>query len=93
MKIKKVKHPYHSSHHVTNHQKIERFFRHRFFLSVILFIMGLSFVKYQTKMVAVLTDIHFGDDIEILVDKTHHYETIRMPVEYGSTRINSISGE
>ena len=93
MKTKKVKHPYHSRHHVTYHQKIERFFQHRFFLTVVLFIMGLSFVKYQTKIVAVLTEMHYGTNFEVLVDHTHHHETTRMEVDYGRNRMPSVSGE
>ncbi len=93
MKNKKSKHPYHSVHHVTHHQKIERFFRHRAILSFVLFAMGISVVKYQSHFLAVIQHIQSEGRTETVQKFEQHHETIRMPVDYGRNRLNSIAGE
>lgn len=76
------------------HVRIERFFRHRGFLTLVLSFMALGFIKYQTHMLAIVHDVYYGQGMDMLSSYTHHQETTRMPISYGSSvRLAPISGE
>lgn len=90
MKNKNIKHP---NHLPTVHIRIERFFRHQTFLTVVLAGMALGLIKYQTHMLAIIHDIYYGQGVGMVSAYTHHEETTRMPVEYGNpVRHTPISG-
>ena len=89
MKNKNSKH-----HHTTVHVKIERFFRHRTILSVVLSFMALGLIKYQSHMLTVIHELYYGQGVGMLSGYTHHDEVTRMPITYGSNVRNTpISGE
>lgn len=90
MKTKNIKHPNHAP---TIHVQVERFFRHRAFLSLVLSFMAIGLVKYETHMLAVIHDIYYGQGIDMISSFTHHEEITRMPISYGSSvRHTPISG-
>ena len=90
MKTKNIKHP---NHHPTIHIRIERFFRHRTFLTMTLSFMAIGVVKYQTHMLDVIHEMYYGHGLGLMSTYTHHDEVTRMPVSYGSSmRIAPISG-
>jgi hypothetical protein len=76
------------------HVRVERFFRHRSFLSIVLSIMALGFIKYQSHALAIMHEIYYGQGVSMLSSYTHHEEITRMPVSYGAgARVAPISGE
>lgn len=81
MKTKNYKHP---NHRPSVHIRIERFFRHRSFLSFVLLAMALGLVKYETHVLAIVHDMYYGQGIGFLTNYGHHDEITRMPVDYGS---------
>jgi hypothetical protein len=92
MKNKNIKK--HPNHHPTVHIRIERFFRHRSMLTLILSFMAIGVVKYQTHMLGVIQEMYYGQGFGMLSSYTHHDEVTRMPVSYGSSvRTSPISGE
>ena len=93
MKNKNYKH---HRHHVTIHQRLERFAHHRAVLSVILSFMALGYIKYETQLLQMLREAYshgFSLVGSYSYHEPHHQEVTRMPVEYGSVRPISTSGE
>ena len=88
MKIKTSKH-----HHISVHQKVEQFFRHRTVLTIILSFMAIGLIKYEVRLFGVIHDI-YNQGFGMLSTYAHHEEVTRMPVQYGSAvRHTSISGQ
>jgi hypothetical protein len=89
MKNKNSKH-----HHTSVHVKVEQFFRHRTFLTLVLSFMAVGLIKYQTHMLVVVHELYYGQGMGMLSSYTHHDEVTRMAVTYGSNvRTTPISGE
>lgn len=81
-------------HPTSVHVKVERFFRHRTFLSLVLSFMAIGLIKYQSHMLTVLHELYYGQGVGMLSSYTHHDEVTRMPITYGSNvRSAPISGE
>lgn len=76
------------------HVRVERFFRHRTSLGLVLSIMALGCIKYQDHLAAVVHEIYTGQGNDVLSVSSHHQEITRMPVSYGgSVKLTPISGE
>ena len=89
MKTKNSKHQ-----HVSVHMRIERMFRHHSFLTFTLSVMAIGLIKYQTHALHIVQELYYGHGVGMVSSYTHHQETTRMPVTYGSSvRIAPISGE
>ena len=81
MKTKNYKHP---NHLPSVHVRVERFFRHRSFLSVVLMVMALGLVKYETHVFAIVHEMYYGQGVGFLATYGHHDEITRMPIDYGN---------
>lgn len=91
MKTKTYKHP---NHIPSVHVRVERFFRHRTFLTVVLAFMALGLIKYETHMLAIIHQVYYGQGVGFLTTYAHHDEITRMPVDYGGkVRHALISGD
>ncbi len=76
------------------HVRVERFFRHRTFLGLVLSFMAIGFIKYQSHVAAVVQEIYSGQGTGLLSSYTHHQEITRMPITYGNNvKHTPISGE
>lgn len=84
---------HHSRRHVSSHVRVERFFRHRTFLSVVLGFMILGLIKYESNLMGIMHQF-YGQGFGFVSAYAHHDEVTRMPINYGvTTRHNDISGE
>jgi len=84
----------HQHHHVSVHQKVERFFRHRTVLTVVLSFMALALLKYEVQLLGVI-HMAYNQGFGLVASYTpHHDEITRMPIQYGSNvRNTTTSGE
>jgi hypothetical protein len=78
MKNKNNKH-----HHLSIHQKLERLAHHHVILVVVMSFMTLGLVKYEAQLLYVIQNA-YGEGFGLASTYTHHHETLRMPIEYGS---------
>lgn len=81
----------HSKHYLTAHQRIERFFRHRVFLMVVLASMGIGLLKYQSNLLGAMQQLYYGNGLSFLHANASHEEITRMPVNYGTSKLPTIS--
>lgn len=70
-------------HHASIHQKLERLAHHNFVLATILAFMAIGLVKYEAQLLYVVHDV-YNQGFGLISTYTHHYEVLRMPIEYGS---------
>jgi len=74
--------------------RIERFFRHRSVLLLVLLSMGIGLLKYQTHLALIVGETYYGSSWDMLSTNARHEEITRMPVEYGTgIRFATHSGE
>jgi hypothetical protein len=91
MKTKTVKHP---NHLPSIHVRVERFFRHRASLALVLSFMALGLVKYETHALAIVHEMYYGQGVGFLTNYAHHDEITRMPIDYGGKVKHAlVSGE
>ncbi|HEU4913989.1 MAG TPA: hypothetical protein VFT16_01095 [Candidatus Saccharimonadales bacterium] len=81
-------------HPTSVHVRVERFFRHRSFLALVLSFMAVGVMKYESHMLGVLHELYYGEGLSMFSVYAHHEEVTRMPVDYGSSvRYTPNSGE
>ncbi|MEK7152999.1 MAG: hypothetical protein AAB834_03565 [Patescibacteria group bacterium] len=82
-----------NQHPLSVHQRTEEFFRHRAILTLVLAFMALGLVKYESHLLGIVQQV-YAEGFGLVNVYTHHEETTRMPVNFGSNvRTTDISGQ